>query len=50
MAWLIVLKAGVFMSLRRRAKQGVVLAQVEEKPVATGEGPEREVEVERLGV
>ncbi|GAA5822502.1 hypothetical protein JCM3770_002439 [Rhodotorula araucariae] len=49
-AWLLVLKAGVLVSLRRRAAQGVVLAQVQEKPASTGVAPQGEVGVENTGV
>ena len=50
MAWLLALKAGVVLSLRRRARQGVALAQVQEKGKPTGAAPQGEVEVEKVGV
>jgi len=42
-AWLVVLKAGVLLSLRRRARQGLVLADVveDEAPASTATATSR---------
>lgn len=51
-AWLVVLKAGVLLSLRRRARQGLVLADVEDKapasPTTATSEPQEQRAVEKV--
>ncbi|KPV73272.1 uncharacterized protein RHOBADRAFT_55040 [Rhodotorula graminis WP1] len=49
-AWLVVLKAGVLLSLRRRARQGLVLVDVEDKAPTGGQGgaPQGQLAVEKV--